>query len=881
MADEAPDAPIEEGGDEEVYDEFVDDEDDGAEDDGENPVLARLQEALSKQLLAEDERITEELRVKEEDLRRSKKKREDIGAELYTVQQQLAKLQMTLEGTHDRYKQLYQAREAVEGEAAQATEVYQQERQQVIQYKGKVDKNQVELDKVNSTIRQVQSYNEAMKDEVAVTRRATYKAEEATTQLEKEKNTQDVLIDSLNEKVREGTEQLGLHEAQLSAQRKETAAAAETLFEAAREMEAISFEKKHLVQQWKSSLVGMARRDEALQKANEQIAKTIEGSQALEAEILGYKKETTVVQDKNEQLTSVLDKLDHDISIATKESEKVAQKNARFAQQHQMIRQALERKDGELLLEKKKHRQMEDQVRVGQKAVQELQNRIHSMELKTDGIKSQQTTIEKGTENTVKETASLLEVIQEKEQEVVQFENEWARVRVDTLNTQAHNDGLRQTLSALDTELKEKTELSDRYEVEIRKRNNEIEKKQADVDRLNRRYDGLVAAQEAPESTGPLEATIYNLNKSIAAKTAENTELQKRWITLQTELVGIVSASNEKSERLQELHSTNAILYQKKVRQEASLASHKKEISELEGGIRKLHQDMKRLNELLAKNVELQGKLTDENFNMETDFVKKLKEMEVSSIETEATIQATTEEKNQLLNDIVEAEKQVMLWERKIQLEKETQATLDAGVGQDVIHSMAKEIHRMKLRLTALTRRQEELIQTMEGAIEKRSSITNRGIIAAKSGKDTASDLKRGQKELDKKIQRVENDVTKTDDLIKELDERRASNSTEIEALMRECESLRQSEEELGHKMEADYWKKQQNLDRILRDQRMARRFEAHTETSRAVDEESLQRDWGREEQKVGAVKEMVARLHETFPNLQLGLERIAQIYEQ
>ena len=53
--------------------------------------------------------------------------------------------------------------------------------------------------------------------------------------------------------------------AQLANYEKETAAASETLFEAAREMEAISFEKKHLVQQWKSSLVGMARRDEALQ----------------------------------------------------------------------------------------------------------------------------------------------------------------------------------------------------------------------------------------------------------------------------------------------------------------------------------------------------------------------------------------------------------------------------------------------------------------------------------------------------------------------------------------------------------------------------------------------------------------------------------------
>eukprot|EP01047_Picozoa_sp_COSAG01_P085315 COSAG01_NODE_18691_length_1059_cov_100.007292_1_plen_207_part_10 len=32
--------------------------------------------------------------------------------------------------------------------------------------------------------------------------------------------------------------------------------------------------------------------------------------------------------------------------------------------------------------------------------------------------------------------------------------------------------------------------------------------------------------------------------------------------------------------------------------------------------------------------------------------------------------------------------------------------------------SMGKEIHRMKLRLTALNRRQEELVKTMEGAIE-------------------------------------------------------------------------------------------------------------------------------------------------------------------
>lgn len=38
-------------------------------------------------------------------------------------------------------------------------------------------------------------------------------------------------------------------------------------------------------------------------------------------------------------------------------------------------------------------------------------------------------------------------------------------------------------------------------------------------------------------NTGPLEATIHNLGKEIEHKTKEGQELQRRWITKQTELV--------------------------------------------------------------------------------------------------------------------------------------------------------------------------------------------------------------------------------------------------------------------------------------------------------------------------------------------------------
>jgi hypothetical protein len=43
------------------------------------------------------------LREKEEELRKEKKGREEIGVKLYGVQHQLAKMQMTFERTHDNY----------------------------------------------------------------------------------------------------------------------------------------------------------------------------------------------------------------------------------------------------------------------------------------------------------------------------------------------------------------------------------------------------------------------------------------------------------------------------------------------------------------------------------------------------------------------------------------------------------------------------------------------------------------------------------------------------------------------------------------------------------------------------------------------------------
>ena len=53
-------------------------------------------------------------------------------------------------------------------------------------------------------------------------------------------------------------------------------------------------------------------------------------------------------------------------------------------------------------------------------------------------------------------------------------------------------------------------------------RNDEIEKKTNEVDKLNRAYEKLTANME-DEDTGPLEGTIKNLKREINQKTVEGT----------------------------------------------------------------------------------------------------------------------------------------------------------------------------------------------------------------------------------------------------------------------------------------------------------------------------------------------------------------------
>ena len=100
-----------------------------------------------------------------------------------------------------------------------------------------------------------------------------------------------------------------------------------------------------------------------------------------------------------------------------------------------------------------------------------------------------------------------------------------------------------------------------------------------------------------------------------------------------------------------------------------------------------------------------------------------MKQLENESIRLENNISNLKEQKADVVAEIGEAERQILLWERKIQLEKEMQDHLDPSIGQTEIVAMKKEIHRMELRYEQLRKKQEEMIKDMERSVFKRETI--------------------------------------------------------------------------------------------------------------------------------------------------------------
>lgn len=74
------------------------------------------------------------------------------------------------------------------------------------------------------------------------------------------------------------------------------------------------------------------------------------------------------------------------------------------------------------------------------------------------------------------------------------------------------------------------------------------------------------ATCDCPPPAGPLEATIANLQRELAAREASSRELQRRWISVQGVLVGLQAENAELTEAVAAMRAQQAVMQQKRAR---------------------------------------------------------------------------------------------------------------------------------------------------------------------------------------------------------------------------------------------------------------------------------------------------------------------------
>ncbi|XP_046379305.2 coiled-coil domain-containing protein 40-like isoform X2 [Haliotis rufescens] len=871
---------------EEAVDEVGADTDDASDNetdmvvlDPDHPLMRRFQNALKNHLEKQNEKVSLELRELEENLRSKKRNREDLGVELYGVQQELARYQMMLEQNHDEYSTLNQDRQHEEQQLDEVRSLYKDNQLAVNKEKKRGAELQAEVENLALRLFYMDNAKEDVRGDIAIMRRAAEKAESEVAKVEMEKQKQDLYVDRLVERVDKLKEEMAMFEAQIIAQSDETKAAKEALMEAHMEIEAITLEKKQLFQQWNSSLIGMRRRDEAHSAMQEALNQQQQKILSLETEIEGFKKSIQKEQEQNEKLCQILAKTNRDIDMVKKQLTTCQAKHDALKAEYTTFTRMLH--ETEQTLNKAttdKTLRMNELNGLRKQIEREYQEKVKLEDEIMEKIRDQ-LTMDKASQYTKKLTKKMRDLTKSLETQMAEVENTIARNALDTSNVKARTERLKKILQGLDDEIRQKNDIISKSENEIIKRNAIIERKQNLIDQFNKKLEHMINSAGGVE-LGPLEVTITSLQKTIDGTQQEITELQQMWLRQQSELVRLTKDKEDQSQDVEKHKKQLTILLQKKIRTEHDIDQQRRETYDIDRHIRNMQNDMIKLNTLLHREKGYEVELEQGTSLLENDFIANLKEAERSSIEMQDNLDSVKEEKERLLNSLVEAERQIMLWEKKTQLARETRAAVDSEIGQGEIRAMKSEIHRMQVRYSQLMKQQEKMIQDMEKAVSRRDTIVTRGDSQSKMKQKvvTKGTFERQMAEHRRKIKQTTNDASSCDSDIHELRDHQQELSGQLEEKQVNCQQLQGSADTLDGDIERLLDVKLKNMKDLVAKQQKHKYYQQVKDgkyTMLCKSESSLETEHNKQIDRMQALSTIVDRLNQEFPHVQPALRNV------
>ena len=688
-----------------------------------HPHLRRFQLSFEDQLKAEEEKLRLLFKEKNEDSKKLKKEREEIGISLYSLQQQFANVENNFNEQYSKCKALEEQQKQESDRLTEEVKMYNDKFQSVKEQEKMVLQSSEDLNQLNSMLKYVETYNLQVQSEIKVTKTTANKVEENIVNQERKKKEQDFYIDMLETRIKNLTEKKLLFEAQLKSQENETKEARINLAEADEEIQHIIEKKRDLVKDLDKAVFNLRLKDNAKNTVIKNIEEQDEEKLKLFSQISRYNILIKNGNVRNNELEDTLKQTQRKLEIVENNIKELSEKHQKLDEKKHFIETSIDKTKAELDDLQKIQQSLDFELDLINKNKVKLLNEAKALQDKNLIVLSNKETHEKQGDNLEKANQNInkemFDLLVEKDSKA----NEIIRVQIDKINIESQNIKLHNKLELMNSEMTKLEEDYNKKNNRIKANHKALEKKQLEMDQLNKVYGELMKNKKG-EDQGEFEVAIDKLQTKIKNLRKDIRNKEYEWLNKKQELVKKETQLNNISEECVDKRSKRMILDRKKLRLNDNYAMHEKEIKEIEFSLKQLREyEMMKFGKLLGKNMDSNQSLDHQIFDVEIQFKEKLTQMENESVKLEMEIEVLREEKSDTLAQIIETERQIHLWERKIELQEQMQKIIKPESGLKEIDEMKSYIHRQKLLYKKLLAEQEDVIKNMERSVQRRDFI--------------------------------------------------------------------------------------------------------------------------------------------------------------
>lgn len=224
----------------------------------------------------------------------------------------------------------------------------------------------------------------------------------------------------------------------------------------------------------------------------------------MEGEISKFKQTLKKSSQESESLSILVNKLEGEIDYLKRQMSSMNDQKDKLKESYALYSKSLAQTEMDLaqIMQVKpnqnyfyffcKERQaLQLEVNAIQKAIQQTITSTQKIDTQIKEHLQSQTTYEKGTSITKKQSRILTQTLHNQESTIAVVQNEISMLKLESLNVSSRVRDSKAALDALDTEIVTCNSLIEKFEGEIKKRNDELSKKQGDMDALNKKFDIL------------------------------------------------------------------------------------------------------------------------------------------------------------------------------------------------------------------------------------------------------------------------------------------------------------------------------------------------------------------------------------------------------